>query len=59
MIKKNTEVLLHVSKEVCLEVNTEKAKYMFMSHHRTTGQNHYIMVDNKSFENVVSSNIWQ
>jgi hypothetical protein len=25
---------------------------MFMSHHQTTGQNHYIKVANKSFENV-------
>jgi hypothetical protein len=25
---------------------------MYMSHHQTTGQNHYIKVANKSFENV-------
>jgi hypothetical protein len=28
MIKKNTEVLLDASKDVCLEVNTEKSNYM-------------------------------
>jgi hypothetical protein len=46
IIKKNMEVLLDASKEVCLEVKT---KYMFMSHHQTTGQNHYIKAANKSF----------
>jgi hypothetical protein len=25
---------------------------MFMSHHQTAGQNHYIKIANKSFENV-------
>jgi hypothetical protein len=29
-IKKNTEALLHASKEVGLEVNPEKTKYMLM-----------------------------
>jgi len=33
-IKKNTEALLEASREVGLEVNTEKTKYMFMSHHQ-------------------------
>jgi hypothetical protein len=31
-IKENTEALLHASKEVGLEVNPEKTKYMLMSH---------------------------
>jgi hypothetical protein len=53
IIKKNTEFLLDASKEVCLEVNAEESKYMLMSHHQTTGQNHYIKAaNNKSFENV-------
>jgi hypothetical protein len=30
-IKKNTEALLHASKEVGLEVNPEKTMYMLMS----------------------------
>jgi hypothetical protein len=29
-----------------------KAKYMLMSHHQTTGQNHNIKTANRSFENV-------
>jgi hypothetical protein len=43
---------INASKEVGLEVNVEKTKYMFMSHHQTTKQNYYIKVANKSFENV-------
>jgi hypothetical protein len=32
-IMKNTQNLIDASKKVCLEVNTEKAKYMLLSHH--------------------------
>jgi hypothetical protein len=38
--------------EVGLEVNTQRTKYMLLSHHEPTGQNHYIKVANKSHENV-------
>jgi hypothetical protein len=31
IIKKNRETLIHASKEVCLEINTEKTKYMLLS----------------------------
>jgi general stress protein 26 len=40
LIKKNTETLIDASKEVGLEVNTEKTKYMLLSHHQNAGQNH-------------------
>jgi hypothetical protein len=50
IIKKNTEALLDVSKEIGLEVNSRKTKYMFMSRHQTAGQSNYIRVANKSFE---------
>jgi hypothetical protein len=53
IIKKNTETLLDASKEVGLEANTEKTKYVFVFRHQTTGQNLYVMVSNKSFENIV------
>jgi hypothetical protein len=33
-IKKNTEALLDASKEVGMEVNPEKSKYMLMSHNQ-------------------------
>jgi hypothetical protein len=51
-IKKNTEALLDASREVGLEVNTEKTKYMVMSYHQSAEQYHNLLVANRSFENV-------
>jgi hypothetical protein len=53
IIKKNAEALLDASKEIVLEVNSEKTKYMFMSRHQTAGKSNYISVANKSFEEVI------
>jgi hypothetical protein len=39
-------------KEIGLEVNAEKTKYMVMSCNQNAGQNHNIKIDNKSFERV-------
>jgi hypothetical protein len=50
-IKKNTETLIDVSKEVGLEVNTEKTKYMLLSRHQTTGQSHDVKIATRCFEN--------
>jgi hypothetical protein len=50
--KKNTETLIDASKEVGLEVNTEKTKYMFLSRRQNVGQNYDIKIENRSFENV-------
>jgi hypothetical protein len=41
---------LDASKEIGLEVNSKKTKYMFMSRYQTAGQSNYIRVANKSFE---------
>lgn len=38
MIKKNTDTLLHASKEVCLKVNAKKIKYMSHLFTKTAGQ---------------------
>jgi hypothetical protein len=38
-IKRNTQTLIDASKEIGLEVNTEKNKYMLLSRHRNAGQN--------------------
>jgi hypothetical protein len=51
-IKQNTDALLVASKEIGLEVNAEKTKYMVMSRNQNAGQNHNIKLDNKSFERV-------
>ncbi|PNF23216.1 hypothetical protein B7P43_G02735 [Cryptotermes secundus] len=51
-IKKNTQTLIDASKEVGLEVNTEKTKYMLLSRHQNAGQNHDIKIGNRCFENL-------
>jgi hypothetical protein len=51
-IKKNTEGLLGASKEVGLEVNKEKTKYMLMSRSQKVGKKHSIKIANWSFEDV-------
>jgi hypothetical protein len=48
-INKSTETLT----EVCLEINVEKTKYMFLSRHQNVGQNLGIKIVNRSFENVL------
>jgi hypothetical protein len=49
-IKKNTEALLDASKEIGLEVNPEKTKYMLMSHSQKIGQKHSIKIANGSLK---------
>jgi hypothetical protein len=40
--KKDKESLVDASKEVYLEINIEKTKYMLLSHHQIAGQNRNI-----------------
>jgi hypothetical protein len=51
-IKKNMETLIDASKEVGLEVNTEKNMYMLLSRHQNAGQSYDIKIAYRSFENV-------
>jgi hypothetical protein len=51
-IDKNTETLIGASKEVGLEINVEKTKYVLLSRHQNAGQNRDIELANRSFENV-------
>jgi hypothetical protein len=51
-VTKNRETLIDASKEVCLEVNVEKIKYMLVSHDQNAGQKQDIKIGNRSFENV-------
>jgi hypothetical protein len=53
-IQKDTKALLLASREVGLELNTEKTEYEYMviSRHQNVGQNHNFLLANKSFENV-------
>jgi hypothetical protein len=51
-IKENTETLLEASRDIGLEINAEKTKYMIMSRHLNSGQNQNIRIANESFEKV-------
>jgi hypothetical protein len=51
-IKRNTDDLVVASKEIGLEVNAEKTKYMVMSGDQNVGQNHNIKLHNKAFQRV-------
>jgi hypothetical protein len=53
-IKENSETLLEASRDVGLEINPEKTKYMIMSRHLNSGQNQNIRIANESFENVAT-----
>jgi hypothetical protein len=48
-IKKNTETLIDASKDVGLEINIEKPKYMLLSCQQKVGQNRDIKIANRSF----------
>ena len=51
-IKENAEDLVVASKEIGLEVNADKTKYMVMSRDQNTGRSHIIKNDNSSVEKV-------
>ena len=51
-IKENAEALIVASKEIGLEVNADKSKYMVMSRDQTAGQDHNMKTGNRSFEKV-------
>jgi hypothetical protein len=58
-IKKNIEALLDATKEVGLEVNPEKTKYMLMSRSQKIGQRHSIKIVNRSLKLWQSSDVWE
>ncbi|KAJ4440032.1 hypothetical protein ANN_08163 [Periplaneta americana] len=49
-IRENTEILLEASKEIGLEANSEKTKYMIMSRDENIVRNGNIKIGNLSFE---------
>jgi hypothetical protein len=52
-IKKNTECLVIASKEIRLQVNSDRTKYVVMSQDQNARRGHNIKVDNNSFEEVL------
>ena len=51
-VKENAEALVVATKEIGLEVNADKTKYMFMSRNQNAGRGHSMKNDNSSFERV-------
>jgi hypothetical protein len=53
-MKESTESLLEASRDVDLQINAEKTKYMIMSCHLYSGQNQYIRITSELFESVTT-----
>ena len=51
-VKENAEALLVATKEIGLEVNADKTKYMVMSRDRNAGRGHRVKIHNSSIERV-------
>jgi hypothetical protein len=51
-ISENTQTLLEAGRDIGLETNAEKAKYMITFLHHNSGQNQNIRIANESFEKV-------
>jgi len=49
-IKENAEALVVASKEIGVEVNVDKIKYIVLSRVRNAGRSHSVKSDNSSFE---------
>ena len=51
-VKENAEALIVASKEIGLEVNTDKTKFIVMSRDQNAGQSHSTKIDNNYFESM-------
>jgi hypothetical protein len=49
---KNSEALVFASKDIGLEINTDKSKYMVMSRDQNAGRSYNTKTDSKSFVRV-------
>jgi len=56
-INEKAEALVVANKEIGVEVNADKTKYMVMSRDQNAGGSHFIKTDNSSLEGWKSSNI--
>jgi hypothetical protein len=51
-VNKNRDTLIVASKEVSVEINVEKTKYMLLSRHQIADQNWDLDIVNRLFENM-------
>jgi hypothetical protein len=51
-VRENAEALVVATKEIGLDVNTDKTKYMVMSRDRNAGRCHGVKIDDRSIERV-------
>ena len=51
-LKENAEALVAATREIGLEVNADKTKYMVMSRDQNAGRIHNVRIDNSTFEGV-------
>jgi len=49
-LKENAEALLAATREIGLEVNADKTKYMVMSREQNAGRIHSVRTDNSTFD---------
>jgi hypothetical protein len=49
-VKENAEALVAATKEIGLEVNADKTKYMVMPRNRNAGRDDSLKIDNSSIE---------
>jgi hypothetical protein len=49
-VRKSKEALNVANKKIGLDVNAEETKYIVLYRDQHAGQNHYICINNKSFE---------
>ena len=50
--KENAEALVAAAREIGLEVNADKTKYMVMSGDQNAGRIHSVRIDNSTFDRV-------
>jgi hypothetical protein len=51
-LKENAESLVVATKEIGLEVNADKTKYIVMARDQNAGRSHSMKIDNSSIERV-------
>ena len=51
-LKENAESVVASTREIGLDVSTDRTKYMIMSRDQNAGRNHSVRIDNSTFERV-------